>query len=84
MIDHCIRCNRRLRGLLSTHIGMGPVCMRKSRRMQEELKASGAQPDLFAGELVAATLSTRVQSLLARINALEEQKHVQRPIPPQT
>lgn len=69
-MDRCSRCHRRLTGLVSMQLGIGPVCIKKNHRHAEE-EASRAQADLFAGELVVADLSTRVQALLARINALE-------------
>lgn len=73
-MDRCSRCNRRLTGLFSTQIGLGPVCMKKTHREQEASaldEVRKAQADLFSVELVEATFSTRVQSLLARIDALE-------------
>jgi len=73
-MDRCSRCKRRLTGIFSTQIGLGPVCLKKSHREQAaaELElARKAQHDLFPVEAAAATLTTRVQSLLARINALE-------------
>lgn len=75
MIDRCTRCHRRLTGLFSTQVGMGPVCMRKIHRAKEEaVAASKAQGDLFSVDLAMATMSTRVQSLLARVQALEGRK----------
>lgn len=73
-MDRCARCNRRLTGLFSTQIGLGPVCLKKQHRAQAEAErdeARRAQTDLFAVELVEATYSNRVQTLLARIDALE-------------
>ena len=84
MIDRCTRCHRRLTGLFSTQIGIGPVCMRKAHQAQQK-EASEAQADLFAGELVEATMSSRVQSLLARVHALDDRARklidVQAPLP---
>lgn len=75
MIDRCTRCSRRLTGLFSTQIGMGPVCMRKAHHaLEAAVAASTAQGDLFAGELVTASLTNRVQSLLARLEALEAKR----------
>lgn len=76
MIDKCTRCRRRLTGLFSTQIGMGPVCMRKSHRENVAAdEARKAQPDLFQLELVEATYESRVQSLLARIEELTKRSH---------
>lgn len=71
MIERCSRCNRRLTGFVSTQLGIGPVCIAKSQRQKAE-EANRAQADLFEGELATATLSSRVRSLLARLNALDE------------
>lgn len=54
---------------------MGPVCMRKAHHaLEAAVEASTAQGDLFAGELVTANLTNRVQSLLARLEALEAKR----------
>ena len=73
MIDRCTRCHRRLSGLFSTQVGMGPVCMRKSHQSILD-NASKSQADLFEGELKTAEFSNRVQSLLARVDALVARK----------
>ena len=70
MIDRCTRCRRRLTGLFSTQVGIGPVCMRKAHQAQQK-EANEAQADLFAGELVTAAMSSRLQTLLARVHALD-------------